>query len=462
MPRWTAAEVAGMAGARLAAGPPDVVVSGVTVDSRRVRPGDLFVALPGARVDGHDFAVQAVAAGAAAVLASRAVAVPSGVPLLLAGDGVQALGRLAAAHRRRLDLQVVAVTGSVGKTTTRELIGAILAARFRTLVAPANYNTEVGLPLALCGLEPEHQVAVVELAMRGPGQIAYLASLARPDVGVLTRIGESHLGVLGSVEAIVRAKAELLAALPAWGTAVLNRDDPAQAALSAWSEAPVVWYGLGEGGAVTARRVEDGGLDGTTFRLVTPRGEADARLPLPGRHLLEDALAAAAAAVVLGVSPEEVVRALATARPPEGRLTRRLWGEVLILDDTYNASPTSVRAALTVLASTGRRRVAVLGDMLELGEAAAAAHRAIGAAAAGAVDLLVTVGELARQCADAARTAGLPGEAVVACEDREEAVTVLRRLLRPGDTVLVKASRGVGLDRLVADLLASPPPGDGA
>lgn len=473
---FTAAEAAAVAGGRLRRGSGREEVRRAVVDSREVRAGDLFVAVPGARADGHDYVAAAFARGAAAALVSRppaegaAAAGDAGAPagsgpkgaLILVDDTVAALGRLAAHHRRRFPVEVVGVTGSVGKTTTKEMIAAVLAPRFRVLKSPGNYNTEIGLPLTLLGLRPEHRVAVLEMGMRGEGQIRHLAALAAPRLGVLTVIAETHVELLGSVEAVARAKRELIEALPPDGVAVLNADDPHQRRMPAATAARVLWYGLGAGAQVTAADVRPQGAAGTAFRLRAPGiapGEVPVSLPLPGRHHVLDALAAAAAGLALGVSLEEAALGLGAVSLPDKRSRLIRTGGLTLIDDTYNASPASVKAALATLEEiAGGRRVAVLGDMLELGERAEAGHREVGrAAAARGVDLLVTVGDLSRHVREGALEAGLPAERARHYAGREAAAAWLREALRPGDTVLVKGSRGMRMEEVVEALAAWAP-----
>jgi UDP-N-acetylmuramoyl-tripeptide--D-alanyl-D-alanine ligase len=464
MLNYHATEIAAMVGGRLIG--PDVPVTGLSYDSRTTQPGDLFFALAGERVDGHQYVAGALATGAAAVADARRLptAVERHWTLIDVPDPLAALGALATRHRERHPARVVGVTGSLGKTTTKDLIAAVLGRRYPTLKNRGNLNTEIGVPLTLLELTPEHEVAVIEMAMRGRGQIRELARMAEPEIGVITNIGLSHLELLGSQDAIAEAKAELLEALPPTGTAILNADDPYCDFLSTRAlrsvrfgfapEADVRCEGI-------ARRT-----DGAAFRWSAPAFGVDAAaasIPIPGRHNIANALAAIAAGLWLKVSPEEIAAGLERAeisamrmeivRSPEG---------YLVLNDAYNASsPEAMLAALEVLATqaAGRRQVAVLGSMLELGPASEAAHRQVGEAVAapGGPDLLVTVGELAASAAAAAREAGMLPEQVIACEDNQEALERLRRRLRPDDVVLVKGSRGMAMEALVRGLLQFRP-----
>ncbi|MBI3947778.1 MAG: UDP-N-acetylmuramoyl-tripeptide--D-alanyl-D-alanine ligase [Armatimonadetes bacterium] len=373
---------------------------------------------------------------------------PARAALLPVPDTLKALGDLARWYRSRFDLPVVAVTGSVGKTSTKEMAAAILGERGPTVATQANLNNEIGLPMTLFELESRHVAAVVEMAMRGAGQIAYLAQIARPQIGVVTNIGTSHLELLGSREAIARAKGELLEALPADGAAILPAADPFLPLLRSLSWAPVVTFGFaGEGKPDVV--VAELSVAATESRFVVEAfGERiPVRLPVPGRHNALNAAAAAAAAWQAGSRAPEITAGLESIRLPgmRMRIVQTPSGATL-LDDAYNASPQSMAAALEHLhCLPGRRRVAVLGDMLELGSESEAGHREVGQHAA-TVDLLIAVGERARGIAAGAEDAGLPPERARWCADADAALAAVRAELRPGDAVLVKASRGMRLE----------------
>jgi UDP-N-acetylmuramoyl-tripeptide--D-alanyl-D-alanine ligase len=456
---FTLKEIAEVTGGRLAGADPDAVVHGVQVDSRKVEPGELFVALPGSRTDGSLFAAAAAEAGAAATLAQEGTVFAG--PRVEVADPLAALGALGTAVRDRSAATVVAVTGSNGKTTTKDLLAAALATRLKTVANQASFNNEVGLPLTLTRIEPGIQAVVVEMGARGPGHIAALARLARPGVGVVLNVGESHLGMFGSREAIAKAKGELVEALPADGTAVLNADDPQVAAMAGRTVARVVSFGQAAG-EVRAAGVELDGDGRARFLLHTPAGTAPVVLPAPGEHLVGCALAAAAAAHVLGVGPDDAAAGLAAARlsPMRMQVHRRPDG-LTVVNDAYNANPSSMAAALKTLAALGRqggRTVAVLGEMAELGPDAAAEHDRIGRLATRlGIDRLVGVGEPGRVMVAAARMEGMWPEEAEAVTDADAAVALLTPALGPGDVVLVKASRVVALDR-VADALLRPRP----
>jgi len=459
----TLAEVASAAGGAVRDADPGTPVTGLSTDSRETAPGSLFVALPGSRTHGARYAGQALAAGAVACLA-RPDAVAEG-PRVEVADPLAALAAVAGAVRARSGARVVAITGSVGKTTTKDLLAAVLATRFETVANPASFNNEVGLPLTLARLEPSTEALVAEMGARGPGHIAMLARLARPGVGVVLNVGEAHVGLYGSRQAIAEAKAELVEALPGDGVAVLNADDPLVAAMAARTPARVVTFGLGAGtdADVRAEGVELDGQGRAVFRLVAAGVGADVALPVVGEHLVPDALAAAAAAGVLGMGPEEVAAGLgkASLSPARMQTTRRADG-LTVINDAYNANPTSMAAGLKALAAAGgggRRTVAVLGEMAELGDTALAEHDRIGRLVARlGIDRLVGVGELGKVIVRAARMEGMWPEEAVAAADADAALAAVEQALGtgPGDVVLVKASRVVALDRVAERLLDGP------
>jgi UDP-N-acetylmuramoyl-tripeptide--D-alanyl-D-alanine ligase len=457
----TAAELAAATGGRLVH-VSEREVRGGAVDSRLVEPGCLFVALPGERTDGHCFLSQAVAAGAAALLVADTPAaaaavrevVRSGadVTVVSVPDTLRGLHAVATAWRLRFSPLVVGVTGSIAKTSVKEAIAAVLGENFVTLKSEGNANNEVGLPLTVLRMGPQHEAAVLEMGMYVGGEIAQLAAIARPQIGVVTAVREVHLARIGTIEAVERAKAELIEALPPDGTAILNADDPRVAGMRRLAPGRVLAYGFAAEAEVRPSDIEAGGLDGMSFRLVTPVGETAVRTPALGRHGVHNALAAAAAGIAAGMDLDLVAAGLARGwqAPHRDQIVRA--GELTILDDSYNASPSSMVAALELLSTLPGRHVAVLGEMRELGEAHERGHREVGEAAAGLVDELIVVGGAASGiAAGAARL----GPAVTQVSDRESALAALRQRLRPGDTLLVKASRGAELDLIVDDLAAT-------
>lgn len=441
-------------------------IRGAAVDSRLVRPGNLFVALPGERTDGHRFVGQAVAAGATAILVTSEPA-PSelvalgDVTVVAVGDGVAGLGAIAARWRDRFDPLVVGVTGSIAKTSAKEAIATVLATRFVTLRSPGNRNNEIGLPLALLDLGPEHEAAVLEMGMYVGGEIADLAAMARPRIGVVTAVQGVHLSRIGTIEAVERAKGELVEALPADGTAVLNADDPRVVRMRTRTAARVLTYGFDPAADVRADTVRSAGTAGMRFGLV-PGGAADVHGPIEvttpalGRLSVHNALAAAAVGLAAGLTGDEIVAGIGRGWAAPHRATLIEAAGTTIVDDSYNASPASMVAALELLAGLPGRRVAILGEMLELGDAAAEGHTAVGRAAAERdIDLLFVVGSAASSIAEGAAVAGLPADRIVRAADRPAALTAYLERRADGDVVLVKASRGAALDRLVDDLVAA-------
>ncbi len=449
----TVEEVARATGGHLVQGDPGTPLRSVSTDSRSCSPGALFVALRGPRRDGHDFVGDASRRGAAAALVTRPLEVA--LAQVHVPDTRVALLPLAAAWRARFPVTVVGVTGSVGKSTTVQMVAAVLRTRFPVRASQPEWNAELGVPLTVFGLRPEHRYAVVELAMRGMGQIAELCCVVRPHVGIVTRVGAAHTEQLGSVERVAQAKAELVEALPPDGVAILNGDDPLVRGMAGRTAAKVVLCGTADDCEVRADRVEVA-EDGVRFVVRVGRESVQGFLPVPSRHLVANALAAVAAGLQAGVALEEAVEALREFRPPRMRLeVVRASGDVLVVNDAYNASPLSVEAALEAARAlrTGRRLVAVLGEMRELGELEVPAHREVGRrCAVEGVDLLVAVGERSRELAQAALQAGLPRDRVVWVPDAQAAALELSGRLRAGDVVLVKGSRAVGLERVVEAL----------
>jgi UDP-N-acetylmuramoyl-tripeptide--D-alanyl-D-alanine ligase len=451
---FSCADAAGWCGAKLRGG--DVLLRGVSTDTRTLRPGDLFVAIRGPHHDGHDFVHDAVERGAAAVLVSRS---PDRieVPRLEVDDPVLALGEIAHAVRRRFDGPVVAITGSNGKTTTKELCAEIVAAAGpRVRRSPGNLNNAIGLPLSLLGLDPDDEVLVVELGMNHPGEIDALARIAEPTVGAITQVARAHLEGLGSLDAVARAKGELLDRLPSEGTAVLNAADPLVAKQSERFSGETLWFGLDERCDFRATSVKTGDA-GSRFELHSPAGSVSVEIKVPGRHMVDLALCAAACAFAtgrLGNAPLVAFRTgLSRFRGVPGRLQLRSTSGVRILDDTYNANPASATVALATLRETAGngRSVAVLGDMLELGEAASALHAEVGKEAGRlGIDVLIAVGPLSRETAEAAEGAGV--DTVHLAADSEEAGRLLCEIVRAEDTVLVKGSRGMRMERALAAL----------
>jgi UDP-N-acetylmuramoyl-tripeptide--D-alanyl-D-alanine ligase len=398
-----------------------------------------------------------VARGAAALLVTRspdeATPLPD-VTIVRVADGLAALHAIAAAWRTRFNPLVVGVTGSIAKTSTKEAIAAVLDERYVTLKNEGNQNNEIGLPLTVLRLGPEHEAAVLEMGMYVGGEIADLAAIGRPRIGVVTAVQSVHLSRIGTLEAIERAKGELLEALPRDGRAVLNADDARVRRMASRTEAAVTTYGLTMDADVTAHRIESSGALGMSFHLSTPLGDHPVSIPTPGRLSVHNALAGAAVGLAAGMRLPAIARGLATGWSAPHRMSVFRTRGVTVVDDSYNASPGSVTAALEALAGIPGRRIAVLGEMLELGEGHESGHRAVGEAAAAVADLLIVVGDRAAGIADGAVAAGLAPTKIVRAADRNAALEALRPRLRDGDVVLVKASRGIELDLLVDALRA--------
>jgi UDP-N-acetylmuramoyl-tripeptide--D-alanyl-D-alanine ligase len=444
--------------------------SDVVIDSRLATPQSLFVALRGEKDDGHRYVKSALEAGAAAALIDKAV---QGVPQIidttqrplpslpsplvtpfcfLVEDALEALQRIAGLHRKQLDVRIVGITGSVGKTTTKEAVHSVLSRSFSTLKSEESYNNEIGVPLTLLRLDEKHNRAVVELGMYALGEIAHLAEIALPQVGVVTNVTHSHLERLGSLERIAKAKAELVEALPPDGIAILNGDDPHVKAMAELTEARVFCYGLSPDNDLWASHVESRGLDGVRFRMHFGLETVHVKIPLLGRHSVHTALAAAAVGLVEGQPWGLIVAGLRDMEVQLRLLATPGLNASTLIDDSYNSSPTSSLAALNLLAELMGRKIAVLGDMLELGSYEDEGHRKVGRRAAEVVDKLVTVGELGAVIGREAIAVGMNESDVFFAQDNDEAVESLRNLVTSGDLVLIKGSRGMHMEDIVAKL----------
>jgi UDP-N-acetylmuramoyl-tripeptide--D-alanyl-D-alanine ligase len=450
------------------------IITDASADSRQVIPGSLFVALPGERVDGHDYVDDAYARGACFALVQHEIpgmnrlidlrgdSFPETDPgcelpvTILVEDSLKALQQIARFWRSKLGLRVVGITGSVGKSTTKELVAAVLEQRFSTLKNPGNLNNEIGLPLTILRLSEGHQQAVLEMGFYVPGEIEFLCDIARPHVGVVTNIGTVHAERAGSQEAIAQGKSELVQALPPVpeGCAILNYDDPLVRAMAEKTQARVLYYGLNSKADLWADQVNGLGLEGIHFRLHYRRETLYMRVPMIGRHSVHTALRAAAVGLVEGLNWQEIVNGLRAGHTQLRLAAVRSENGALLLDDTYNASPQSMLAALNLLDEMDGRKVAVLGDMLELGPYEWKGHEMVGRRAAGIVDELITLGERGRMIAAAACRVGFSPHKVTELDTSEQAIEFLQDRLRENDVVLVKGSRGMRMDRIVAALEA--------
>jgi UDP-N-acetylmuramoyl-tripeptide--D-alanyl-D-alanine ligase len=455
MDALTTADVARATGAAPPAGLAALPLAGVSIDSRTIGPGELFVAIAGPRFDGHDFVAEAAQRGAAAALVHREPARPAPIPLIRVADTTAALGALAADVRLRARIPVVAITGSAGKTTTKEMTAWLLAARGEVLKTEGNLNNQYGLPLSLLRLRPQHTAAVLELGMSAAGELRALSGLARPDVAVITMVAPVHLEFFPSVDAIADAKAEILEGLRDGGAAVLNGDDPRVRARGLRHRGRVLWFGRDRAFDVSAENWR-GTVNGMRFDMRIGGRAHDVALPLAGPHFMMNFLAAAAAAHHLGIPAETIVERALALRPAARRgEVIRLGQGITLLDDSYNSNPAAVEAAVAALALAARgRRVAFLGDMLELGPTGPALHADTGAAVAGRLDLIVAAGPLAAGFVEGARRAGKQEAALRAFPDSAAAAEAAAGLVRPGDAVLVKGSRGARMETVVEALRA--------
>ncbi|GAB4494811.1 MAG: UDP-N-acetylmuramoyl-tripeptide--D-alanyl-D-alanine ligase [Anaerolineales bacterium] len=450
---------------------PALVIPEAGIDSRRAIPGSLFIAIPGERVDGHNFIEDAFQRGASLALVQRELpshlhtldvrTPPTQAALenlqppfcLRVNHSVQALQTIARFWRTRLNLRTIGITGSVGKSTTKEVIADVLEQRYTTLRTIGNLNNEIGLPLTLLRLSEGHQVAVLEMGFYVPGEIALLCEIARPQMGVITNIGTVHAERAGSQEVIARGKSELVQALPADGWAVLNHDDPWVRWMANKTSARIFYYGLTPEAHLWADRVEGLGLEGIRFRMHYRDDVLHVRIPMIGRHSMQTALRAAAVGLLQGLGWQEIIEGLRSGSSAQLRLVAvRAQSGALLLDDTYNASPESVLAALNLLAELEGRKIAVLGDMLELGRYERQGHEMVGVRAAELSHLLVTVGARAHMIAQAAHGAGMARNRIYEFENNTQVIDFLRARLTENDSVLIKGSRSMHMEEIVEAL----------
>jgi UDP-N-acetylmuramoyl-tripeptide--D-alanyl-D-alanine ligase len=456
------------------------VITGAEIDSRQVIPGSLFVALPGEHHDGHDFVGEAFEAGSRYAFVQRDLSSQfesldlrsalqpdalaarlgklEGAFCIQVEDPLKALQRVAKFWRKKLNVEVIGITGSVGKSTTKEVVAEVLSRRYCTLRNKGNLNNEIGLPLTMLSLTEQHERAVLEMGFYVPGEIKFLCDLALPRIGVVTNIGTVHASRAGTQEEIARGKSELVQALPENGYAILNYDDPLVKDMAGQTRAHVFFYGMENVVDLWADNVESLGLEGIRFLLHyrqeknRPAEVLQLRVPMIGRHSVQTALRAAAVGLVDGLTWQEIVSGLRSASNELRLIAVRTQNGALILDDTYNASPESMLAALNLLHDLEGRKVAVLGDMLELGPYEQRGHEMVGIRAAEVVDELVTLGERGRMIAKAALEAGLPANKITILDQAEQAIQFLQPNLKPEDVVLVKGSNLMRMDRIVSAL----------
>ncbi len=453
---------------------PQIEFQNAVIDSRLATQGSLFVALRGEKQDGHDFVAEAFRRGALGAIVEREIELDPRCSMLdarqpqirppassiqppvclLVSESLKALQDLAAYWRAQHIPRVVGITGSIGKTTTKEMVHSVLSQRFRTLKTEGNYNTEIGLPLTLLRLDPSYERVVLEMGMYDLGEITQLAAIARPHIGLVTNVGPTHLERLGDIERIAQGKAELVEALPPDGIAVLNGDDPWVRAMADKTEARAFYYGLEPGFELWASHIESQGLEGIRFQLHYGRDTIHAKIPLLGRHSVHTALAAAAVGLVEGESWEEIIAGLKDiAAQLRLVIVPGIKGSI-ILDDTYNASPASTIAALNLLSELNGGKIALLGDMLELGSYEEEGHRKVGRRAVDVVMTLITVGPRARLIGQEALNCGMPADKVFMVENNAQAIALSRSLVTAKDIILIKGSRGMRMEEIVAALTA--------
>jgi UDP-N-acetylmuramoyl-tripeptide--D-alanyl-D-alanine ligase len=463
MPEFTLDEVTNATSGRIELLGKHETFLGIATDSRSIRGGELFFALVGPNFDGHDFAHEAAAKGARGIVVSRKINaknIPCGACVIETDDTLKALQRLAHYNRQRLGTFVIAVTGSTGKTSTKDMIHSIFSQRMEATKTYENLNNEIGVALTLLGLETYHEACVVELAMRAPGEIRGLSEIVRPDVGVITNVGESHIELLGSRENIAKAKAELIEVLGEDGVAVLNGDCPYTAKMKDMVQGRAVLFGLEDSNEVMGKDIKNLGKNGTHFTIEYGSRSFAAHVLIPGIHNVHNALAAAAAALVSGLDTQAIIQGLAGVELTCQRMDIiEAASGFTVIDDTYNASPSSMNAALNVLKDIGSkegRTIAVLGNMLELGDIAETAHKNLGREVMKrSVDILITVGNLAGLAGQEAIRLGKDQDTVFMFHEKTEAVDALRKLVLPGDVILVKGSRSMEMEEIPMTLLGN-------
>jgi UDP-N-acetylmuramoyl-tripeptide--D-alanyl-D-alanine ligase len=462
--KWPLNDIVKATGGRLLYGSDSQSFNGIGIDSRAIAAGDLFVAIRGTTHDAHKFVTQVVAKGVRGIVVQEQTEIvlyhssfeQLGAACVAVGDTTLALGALAAFRRRQVQIPVVAITGSNGKTTTRQMTAQVMAQRFKTLVTEGNLNNEIGLPLTLFRLTAEHRAAVLELGMNHPGEMDRLGAICRPTIGLITNVGPAHLKFLGSVQEVARAKGELLTHIDPKGYAVLNQDDDRVAALASRASCAVLFFGTSPHADVRAEYISET-AGGIKFDLILPRDRLAIELRTPGRFMVFNALAAAAAGYLAGVGSREIKAGLESFRPVKGRLNVITTANgIHIVDDTYNANPASMAAAIHTLTALKRsaRGFIALGDMLELGDTAADLHRQVGSIAGSArADKLYAFGEYARDVLSGARQAGMTQSQLMTAT-KEDIAADLRHELKPGDWLLVKGSRGMAMETVVEAILS--------
>jgi UDP-N-acetylmuramoyl-tripeptide--D-alanyl-D-alanine ligase len=451
----TCREILDATGGSLLAGNHDLKINNISTDSRKISEGDLFIPLIGDRFDGHDYINSSLEAGAAAVLTSKAIDPVENRTIIKVDDTLKALGQVAAYYRKRFDIPFVGITGSVGKTSTKDMIASVLSQGFKILKTEGNFNNEIGLPLTVFNLSNEHEAAVIEMGMSGFSEISRLTAIVKPKVAVITNIGVSHIEKLGSRQNILKAKLEILEGLDENGLVVLNGDDNLLYGVKDLLKFRTVFYGMEEGLNYQAYNIRTIGEQGIYFDFSTGNKDYCIHIPVPGVHNVYNAMAAIAVGLELGMSMEMIIRGISEFTPSKMRMNIVTCNGVKIINDAYNASPQSMEAAINVLKDIAgnNRTIAVLGDMLEMGDWAYKSHIGVGKyAAAKNIDYVFTVGENAANIAKGAIEAGSPENNVSAFKNNEEVVECLKNLIKEGDVILVKGSRGMKMEQIVEQL----------
>ncbi len=450
-------EIMDAVGGSLLSGSGETEITGVSTDSRTISAGNLFIPIIGEKFDGHDFIGQAFERGAAACLTSRKnVPAVSGTVIQVA-DTLKALGDLASFHRKRFNIPIVGITGSVGKTSTKDMVAAVLSQQYRVLKTEGNFNNEIGLPLTILNMDESHQCGVIEMGMSGFGEISRLSRISLPDIAIITNIGLSHIEKLGSRQNILKAKMEILDGLSKNGTVILNIDDRLLSGMKNLLPYKTLFYGLDDDADYQAFDIKSAGEHGTYFKIEINDRTFEVHIPVPGIHNVHNALAAIAVGVELKVPIEKIIKGIGEFTPGKMRLNIMSFNGIKIINDTYNASPQSMEAALNVLKEIeGNRKIAVLGDMLEMGSWAEKAHKNVGKYVfeTGA-NFLITVGENGRNIAKGALESGMNPDNVHMCEDNQQIVKLLKSLACNGDVILVKGSRGMRMEEIVERLTAA-------
>ncbi len=443
---------------KLISGSTKAVFRNISTDSRRIQPGDFFVPIAGERYDGHDFIKDAFEGGASGVITHRDIQPAEGKVIIRVSDTLKALGDLARAYRERFDIPFVAITGSVGKTSTKDMIACALGEQLTVLKTEGNYNNEIGLPLTIFKLESFHQAGVIEMGMSGFGEIRRLSSIVKPHIAVITNIGLSHIEKLGSRQNIMKAKLEILEGLDSNGIVILNGDDELLSGLKGLLKFRTVFYGMEEWVDYRVTGIESAGEAGTDFDVAVGGREYRIHVPVPGVHNVYNALAAFAAGLELGIPAGKLIKGIAGYVPEKMRLNIINHNGIKIINDAYNASPQSMEAALNVMKdiSSGHRTIAVLGDMLEMGEWAYDAHVRVGRYAAGiGTDYIIAVGRNGAHIIEGARAVGMPDTNLSSFDNNSAAAEYIMKLVRPGDVILVKGSRGMKMEEIVSKLTGS-------